>query len=371
MSEVIINPEFQSLISPLSDEELSGLQESVISEGCRDSLIIWRETGILLDGHNRYKICIENNIPFKLHEISFSDEIDAKLWVYKNQLGKRNLTPYQRGEIALKMKPLIAAKAKENLKLSEGQGIKGSQISVDLKVDTQKELARIAGVSHDTIAKIEMIEQEGDDGLKELVKSGELSINAAATTIKTEKKAAEQRKKAKQNVMSSESNEHLTPSDLLFDVVECLGDIDLDPCSNSHESPNVPAKYHFTSEDDGLTKTWFGKIFMNPPYGDEIKNWANKLDEEITAHHLEEAIALVAARTDTEWWKTLTKQCCGLCLINGRLKFVKDTNKSNATFPSAILYFGERFDIFRHVFSEWGQIWIKCISENLENINED
>ena len=67
-----------------------------------------------------------------------------------------NYIIYVRGELMLKLKPLIAAKAKENLTLSPGRGKKGSQNSVNL-IDTQKELSKLAGVSHDTISRIEKI----------------------------------------------------------------------------------------------------------------------------------------------------------------------------------------------------------------------
>ena len=64
------------------------------AEGCRDPLVVWQETEILLDGHNRYAVCQELNQSFKAVVMSFPDKDHAKLWVLKNQLGRRNLDDY-------------------------------------------------------------------------------------------------------------------------------------------------------------------------------------------------------------------------------------------------------------------------------------
>jgi len=88
-----IDPEFKSLIPPLTTEEFTQLEKSIVSEGCRDALVLW--DGIIVDGHNRYEICQKHGIPFKTTEMQFSDREEAKDWIDKNQLGRRNLTPDQ------------------------------------------------------------------------------------------------------------------------------------------------------------------------------------------------------------------------------------------------------------------------------------
>ena len=109
---IILDKEFQALIPPLSAEEKAQLEENIVAEGCRDALITWQ--GILLDGHNRFEICERLNIPFRTMEIDLPDRDEAKLWIIKNQFGRRNLCAFDRGSLALKMKDIIAAKAKEN-----------------------------------------------------------------------------------------------------------------------------------------------------------------------------------------------------------------------------------------------------------------
>ncbi len=153
---------------------------------------------------------------------------------------------------------------------------------------------------------------------------------------------------------SSETPEHYTPAEIIEAVIAVLGGIDLDPCSNSHDNPNVPAATHYTKEDDGLAQIWRGVTYMNPPYGREINAWVDKLVQSYTAGTVPEAIALVPARVDTQWWKTLTERCSFFCFVEGRLSFVG--NDDPAPFPSAIVYFGQNFGAFYYTFNAIGMV---------------
>lgn len=176
---IVIDKEFKSLIPPLSDDEFKQLEENCRRDGIRDPLVTWPQddgTEILIDGYNRWNISAKNaGIPFKVVQKSFNSREDAAEWILKNQLGRRNLPTYVKAQLALKLKPVIAERAKANERL----GGKGSQKSVNHKTDTQKELARVAGVSHDTIHKVEVIEKHGTPEIKAKARSGEISTNEA------------------------------------------------------------------------------------------------------------------------------------------------------------------------------------------------
>jgi len=160
--------------------------------------------------------------------------------------------------------------------------------------------------------------------------------------------------KPKESVhFSSETAEHYTPAEIITAVVACLGSIDLDPCSNSVKKPNVPARRHYTIDDDGLSKPWRGTVYMNPPYGDVIDSWVVKLCEEHESGRVTEAIALLPARTDTQWFAKLRDHIC--CFITGRLTFLG--NKESAPFPSAVFYLGDDYAKFYAKFSAIGDIW--------------
>lgn len=156
---------------------------------------------------------------------------------------------------------------------------------------------------------------------------------------------------------SSESPEHYTPSVIIEAAIACMGGIDLDPCSNSKETPNVPAATHYTREDDGLTQEWRGCVYMNPPYGREIDEWIAKLVSEYEAGNVTEAIALVPSRTDTQWWQRLREY--HVCLVSGRLKFIG--NNDSAPFPSAVFYLGQNIGRFVYAFEELGDIWRRTV----------
>ncbi len=154
---------------------------------------------------------------------------------------------------------------------------------------------------------------------------------------------------------SSETPEHYTPDEIITAVVACMGGIDLDPCSNSHETPNVPAALHYTRADDGLAQPWRGCVYMNPPYGREIDPWIAKLVSEYETGAVSEAIALVPARTDTQWWQRLRNY--HICFVTGRLSFKGAGNNESAPFPSAVVYLGNETDRFVGAFEGIGDIW--------------
>jgi ParB-like chromosome segregation protein Spo0J len=177
--------DFKHLIPKLSHEEHALLAKNIKRDGCRDPVVVWTETlssgepgrTMILDGHNRYQICKQYKIEFTVMELKLKDMNEAKIWVIQNQLGRRNLTDYQRGKLSLELKSMIQEKAKR--KQIEGGKEKVPQKSAKPPIDTREELAKIAGVSHDTIHKVEVIEKEAGPEVKEAVEKGEISINKA------------------------------------------------------------------------------------------------------------------------------------------------------------------------------------------------
>ena len=166
--------------------------------------------------------------------------------------------------------------------------------------------------------------------------------------------------------MSSNSDEWLTPPEIVQAVLAVLGEIDLDPCSNARrEQANVPARNHIIKTDDGLTRRWLGRIYMNPPYGDAVSLWVAKLTRDLQAGEVEEAIALVAARTDTAWFSKLADAAL-ICFVRGRLRFgAADGSKlaTGAPFPSALFYLGPHREKFARVFREIGSLFVPYASE--------
>jgi phage N-6-adenine-methyltransferase len=174
---------------------------------------------------------------------------------------------------------------------------------------------------------------------------------------------------------SSKSDEHYTPKHIVQLALDFFGEIDLDPASNSKDSPNVPAKEVFTSWDDGLTKSWGPapkKVWLNPPYS-QNKQWATKVVSEYQEGHIKEILLLLPVRLGVGWFKTYMKLNPVILPIEGRLKF--GNSKSSAPFESMLLYVGDNpqgfLDCFECVAST---VLVSCrntgkVSEVLESVD--
>lgn len=189
--------ELEVLIPPLTSEEFKQLERNILEEGIRDPLVTWN--GILVDGHNRYRIAQEYDIDFVTVEKEFADMNAVKEWMINNQFGRRNLNNYQRSVLALQLEDVFKAKAKENLVLSGGDKKSGTQISANpiiQKVETRQEIAKVANVSHDTISKVKKIEATASPEIKAKVSTGQISINEAFKEIKREEHEQSKTQKA-------------------------------------------------------------------------------------------------------------------------------------------------------------------------------
>lgn len=152
---------------------------------------------------------------------------------------------------------------------------------------------------------------------------------------------------------NSESYEWYTPHHIIDATLSVLEQIDLDPCSNSNINPNIPAFKHFTKVENGLSLPWHGRVYLNPPYGKEIKSWVQKLNEHYAKSDICEAIALLPARTDTEWFYYLREY--PRCFLKGRLNF--SNHENTAPFPSVVFYLGGKIERFKQGFAELGDIF--------------
>ena len=106
-------------------------------------------------------------------------------------------------------------------------------------------------------------------------------------------------------------------------------------------------------EDDGLAQEWHGSVYMNPPYGSAIDAWVAKLCREHESGRVAEAVALLPARTDAQWFRRLRPY--PRCFIWGRLRF--SDGDATAPFPSMTVYCGPRVCSFAGAFSDIGDVF--------------
>jgi DNA N-6-adenine-methyltransferase (Dam) len=142
-------------------------------------------------------------------------------------------------------------------------------------------------------------------------------------------------------------------------VSEVLGAVDLDPCW--HPNSPVRATTTYTEEQNGLSVEWHGRLFLNPPYGRAIDAWIEKLVSEHVVGRVIEAVALVPARVDTEWFRRL--DAFPRCFLRGRLTFANAENP--APFPSAAVYIGENVAKFAATFGRLGSIWVRLDDDGI------
>lgn len=162
-------------------------------------------------------------------------------------------------------------------------------------------------------------------------------------------------------LFTSDSEEWYTPLGIIMLVRDTFGaPIELDPASCAAANRVVQASRIFTTQDDGLAQSWQSRtLFLNPPYGDKIGDFVQKLHDEYKAGHIEQAIALLPARTDTAWFQILAD--FPRCFVVGRLRFWREgeDTPNQATFPSAIVYLGADFFRFAQTFKGMGDVYTR------------
>ncbi len=177
MIELKINPEYQALIPPLSDDEYKNLEQSILEEGVRDALIISNDT--LIDGHNRYEICKKHNIGFDTVNKTFDNDTDIKLWIINNQLSRRNISTFTKIELILK-----SDEFKKNKELGKQRILAGDPLpTVGKRIDVSQDIANKLKICRTTATKAMEVEKEATPEQKELLKKGEVSIHSVFNDI--------------------------------------------------------------------------------------------------------------------------------------------------------------------------------------------
>lgn len=204
--DIVVLPELKAYIDPLTPEEHDSLERSLLAEGCRDALVLWGN--VLVDGHNRFGICRQHGLPFTtVQNTRFQSMEDVHLWMIDQHLGRRSVSEFQRGVLALRKREIIAerraaaaaavvaAKA-EAAQAPEQAPWEGDTDPVVAKalasapkvpedaLDTREALARAARLTAAQVKAIETIHQNAAPEVVAAVKSGELSLNAAAVVAR-------------------------------------------------------------------------------------------------------------------------------------------------------------------------------------------
>ncbi|KAB7764814.1 hypothetical protein [Xanthomonas maliensis] len=217
---IVVKEELKAYIDPLTPDEHEALERSLLAEGCRDALVLWGE--VLVDGHNRYGICQKHGLPFQtVQNPRFQSMDDVHLWMIEQHLGRRSVSDFQRGVLALRKREILAARQRSQRPVEPDAApidAKDTDAAPDPAItaaphddqdsppwdDTpspvsRAELAREARLSSNQVVMIERIHKQAAPEVVQAVKAGEISISAAAavaTLSEEEQRAAAQAGKA-------------------------------------------------------------------------------------------------------------------------------------------------------------------------------
>ena len=182
-----IDSEFRALIPPLTGEERRQLELNILADGCRDPLSVW--DGILIDGHNRHEICKANGIAYAVREVTLADRNAAKIWIIRNQFGRRNITLASRCMLAEELATALEPKAKENQVVRKGsQSGAVKSVKID-EVDVRAIAAKEANVSTGTMSAYKFLKENAPEKLEEL----KLDPNAKIHRVVKDVREAKQR----------------------------------------------------------------------------------------------------------------------------------------------------------------------------------
>ena len=181
---ITVSEELRAYIDPLTPHEHAALERSLLAEGCRDALVLWGN--VLVDGHNRYGICSQHGIAFNtVQNTQFKSMNDVHLWMIDQHLGRRSLSDFQRGVLALRRKDILTASvpAAANSVTPESTAAVSSPSASNSHVEamtTSDATAKAARLSSSALSHIKKIQESAAPELVAAVKSGSISITAAA-----------------------------------------------------------------------------------------------------------------------------------------------------------------------------------------------
>ncbi len=188
---ITVNPDLKAYIDPLTPDEFDALERSILTEGCRDALVLWGD--VLVDGHNRHGICQKHGLPFQtVQNTHFKTLEDVHLWMIDQHLGRRSVSDFQRGVLALRKREILAERRSRFLAaapspddLPPDEALPSPtpdapSVPVPRPLHSREDIAKAARLSSSQVVQIEKIQKQAAPELVEALKAGAISLNAAA-----------------------------------------------------------------------------------------------------------------------------------------------------------------------------------------------
>lgn len=319
----------------LDDKKIIELAYDIDKNGLQFPIVTYE--GGILDGRNRYRAC--QHLGIEAATVPYEGDKPLEYVVSLN-LHRRHLSESQRAMVAANIANLDEGRPKNN---------------ASIEAVSQADAAEMLNVSRSGVQRAAKVKEYGVPELAESVEQGEISVSRASEIASLPPE--QQQKSFVQH--NTGNNEWYTPPDIIAFAKKAMGYIYLDPASSDIANRLVKSEIYYTKEDDGLTKSWEGNVWMNPPYASGlIDKFTSKLVAEYEDGKINQACVLVNNATETRWFQEMLNICAAVCFIKGRVKFVDmDGVATGAPLQGqAILYMGGNRANFVECFKNIGVV---------------
>jgi len=344
----------------LPDDRLEELSDDIRQRGQQEAIRLL--DGKIVDGRNRYLACLKAGI--EPYFETLPETVNPYAYAWSRNGERRDLTQDQRyliwkscsrrsGEWDAIHQHIQERANQSRSELKKGQARSSSDRPSTIcgrSIATQRgssiELAAASKTNRGTVERMERLQRERPD-LAEQLRDGRITSSEAMREIT-----------APHVAQNSGDNEWYTPEEYIACVRKVMGNIDLDPASCQAANEVVQAGEFFSLENDGLSRPWHGRVFMNPPYSQPyIQQFTEKLINHAVKGDVEQAVALVNNATETRWGQLLLAHASAVCFPAGRVKFWHPEKTSAPLQGQMIIYIGANSDVFTESFNNIGVVY--------------
>lgn len=334
--------ELANIFPLLEGSEFEELVDDIRENGLRQPVTLYE--GKILDGRNRYRACKEAGVEPVCHTYTGDD---AAGYVVSLNIMRRHLSESQRAIAAAKLAGL-----------PDGVRADRQGVPIGAPSPSRAMAAEMFGVGERSVARGQAVVRRGVPELVDAVERGNMAVARAAEITKLAPEEQREAVRHHHRTSNSGDEEWYTPDDILESVRAVLGCIDLDPASSESAQARVCAANYYTAEDDGLSRDWSGRVWMNPPYTrGSVDAFMAKLSAEYQSGRVPAAVAVTNAYTDTEWFHGAASVASAICFKRRRIRFISDSWESlSPAVGSVFFYYGPDVPRFAEVFGEMGLV---------------
>jgi ParB family chromosome partitioning protein len=361
-----------SEIFPLmQDHEIQSMADDIKANGLNEPIILFE--GQILDGRNRYKACLIAGVEPRY--LAFTDLADVNTkpldFVVSTNLKRRHLNETQRASIAAKLANMTDGNP------TGANQHRRNRANLPGSTSNTQAAARL-NVSERSVKAAKKVHREAEPEIVSAMDRGTIAVSTAAEAAtlppeaqrevaalpKKDQRAAIIEKKTQPTILdnSNRTDEWYTPSFIIEAARQVMSSIELDPASCEAAQRTVRASVFFSKDDDGLSKTWAGRVWLNPPYSRELlPQFCEKMASSIESGDVDTAIILVNSSTETAWFRRLSGVCNMICFPSKRINFngANGEKGDGNSRPQTLFYFGDDDLLFSSVFGKLGNVYTR------------